>query len=367
MWSRRRLLGLGPAFVVLALSACAPSRPIDQQAPIGPAAPVRVRGLPADAAIVFWSTRNAAKALGPSHLYVMSADGGNVTQLTFDAYSYEHVAVSHDRRHVASTRHRHPFLSPGVSSVWITDLRAMKEARLVPEFYHAGGGGVDWSPDGFVYFAAQPVKGQGFNIFRVRPDGSALTQLTRLVLNSSSVPPDPAFVGDVSVSQDGSMVAYVRGVARKLGRDWVMKPQIWVMRADGADQRLVHDGGDELGKRGDSWIGAYDPTISPDGTRVVFSQTDTAHRQFPKLIDQAHNLWVKNLDGTGLHRLTQPGSISIIPDWQEGKILYTEYNEADGYTGLVLINPDGTGKRRLEQGSGLWRGGRHGKLIPRPR
>jgi Tol biopolymer transport system component len=354
MRSPRPWLGSTLALLVLLIGGCTSTRPVDQQAPIGATSRVRVAAIPSDAAIVFWSTRNSGKPLDRAHLYVTDIEGRTVTQLTFEPHGYEHVAISRDRRYIASTRHTSPLLRPGVSSVWVTDLVAGTDAQLVPEFHHSGGGGVGWSPDGYVFFAAQPVKGQGYNIFKIRPDGSGLKQLTHLVINPTSVPPDPAFLGDVSVSQDGSLVPYVRGVARKHGNDWAMKPQIWVMNADGTNQRMVHDGGPEVGRRGDSWIGAYDPEISPDNRQVVFSQTDTAHTNFPKLINQAHNIWVRNLDGSGLR----------IPHWQDGLILYTEYSEADGYTGIALIRPDGTGKKRLDGRMELWRGGRHARFIP---
>jgi len=95
-----------------------------------------------------------------------------------------------------------------------------------------------------------------------------------------------------------------------------------------------------------------------------FSQTDTNFRNFPSSIKTAHNLWVIGLDGGGLSRLTEPGPVSIIPDWHNNRILYTEYSEKDQYIGLVLMNPDGTGKKRLETNLDLWCGGRHGKFIP---
>ena len=178
------------------------------------------------------------------------------------------------------------------------------------------------------------------------------------------MPPDPAALSDLSLSNDGSLVAYVRGVARKHNDNWMLKPQIWLMNSDGSNQRMLHDGGAALGIQGRDVIGSNDPEISPDNRSVVFSHTNTEQHNFPSMIDEGHDLWTMNIDGTGLRRLTQPGPISIIPDWGNDKILYTEYSDADKYCGLVLINTDGTGKRRLEEGIGLWRGGRHGKFIP---
>jgi hypothetical protein len=46
--------------------------------------------------------------------------------------------------------------------------------------------------------------------------------------------------------------------------------------------------------------------------------------------------------------VTQPGPISIVPDWHGNKIIYTEFSEAGDASGLVMIDPDGSGYRRLE-------------------
>lgn len=136
--------------------------------------------------------------MGPSHLYVLDSEGGAVTQVTFEALHYEHAAVSHSHRYIASTRHLNPYGSPS-ASVWVLDLETQSETRLVPQFFQAGNGGVDWSPAGFVYFAAQPEKAGPSNLYRARPDGSQITQLTFFEHDPRAVPPEPAIVGDVSV------------------------------------------------------------------------------------------------------------------------------------------------------------------------
>jgi Tol biopolymer transport system component len=295
----------------------------------------------------------------------MDLDGGNVTQITFDPEPYEHAAVSHDRRYIAADRHHSGFLGTPPYSLWVFDLERRTEARLVPGFYAAGGGGMDWSPDGFLYFAGEPRKGAGRNIYKVRPDGSQLARLTAYTLKPTP-PPDPAQTGDVSVSEDGRAVAYVRILTRKVGDTYLPNPQIWAMNADGSNQRMVYNGGERVGDSGSrDAIGAADPEISPDGTRLVFSQTNLDYRNFASIgVNTAHDIYTIGVDGTGLSRLTRPGPVCIIPDWIDRKILFTEYNEPAGYVGLVTMNPDGTGLRRLESGLELWRGGRHGKFIP---
>lgn len=317
-----------------------------------------------DAAIIFWSVRYEANrpdrlSFGPSELYVMNKEGGNVTQITFNhPQHYEHAAVSFDRKMIACNRNRY---KDGSSSgaIWIIDLEKKTEAQLVPDFTSVGS--IDWSPDGWIYFGGQPQGAKRWDIFKIRPDGTELTQLTFVV------PSEPGGEGDISVSEDGSLVAYNRTVAKIVGKTIVGKPQIWVMNADGTNQHMVYDGGSELGMDPSGPIGAYDPEISPDNQSVIFSQVNTQHKNFKDGINTAHDLWIAPLDPSApAKRLTQEGPVSIVPDWHDGKIIYTEYNEKDHYVGLVMMNPDGSGKKPLEPKlKKLWDGGRHGKFIPR--
>jgi Tol biopolymer transport system component len=367
MTRKRRLALVAVPAVAVAVAAVflvTQNSPPPTSSPIGEIKSVPVKPIPETAAIIFWSTRNSSgPALGPGFVYTMDIDGGNITQITFNPEPIEHTAASHDRRYVATDQHdvaRVPY------SLWVFDLERKTEARLVPGFYAAGGGGMDWSPDGFIYFAGEPRKDAGRNIYKIKPDGSALTQLTFYQLKPT-FPPDPAQTGDVSVSEDGSKVAFVRIVTRPIdNKRYLPNPQIWVMNSDGSDQHMVFNGGEELGDSGSrDAIGAYDPEISPDGTKVVFSLTNPRHRNFASIgVNTAHDIHVINIDGTGLQRLTSPGPVCIIPDWSDSKILFTEYNERDHYVGLAIMNPDGSGVRRLESGVELWRGGRHGKFLP---
>ena len=95
-----------------ALISTSPAPPPPAAAGGGPVmpVPVDVRPIPAGAAIIFWSVRydptRPGPTLGPSELYTMNADGGNVTRLTFNnPQPYEHAAVSFDRRMIAADRY----------------------------------------------------------------------------------------------------------------------------------------------------------------------------------------------------------------------------------------------------------------------
>ena len=327
---------------------------------ITPPRKVTLGKLPPNAAIVFHKGRDdtgrpplVERPTVGDEIYVMSRDGAQVTQITFDnAQYYEHVAVSHDRTKIAANRIVRD--KDGLkSTLWVLDLERQSEAQLVGYFHSAGGGGVDWDRSGFIHFAGEKdrsyVPGGKAEVYKIRPDGTGLTQLT--------------FAGsgmaDVGLSEDGTLVAYLRIVRKRLASRMTLVPQIWVMETDGSHNQLVFDPSDapiihrNPVSGNEEYVGAHDPTPSPDKKQVVFSRGNPKFSNRPS--GAAHDLYVVNMDGTGLRRITPEGPISIIPDWQDGEIVYTEINESDQYLGISVVKPDGTAQRRLGPGhSAKW-------------
>jgi Tol biopolymer transport system component len=276
-------------------------------------------------------------------IYAMDRSGRGLIPITFSPRRHwEHVAVSYGRRYVvANEQLPNPEGDPGGRSrLWLIDLARGTETRLVPHFVTAGNGGVDWDPDGFIYFAGKetnPVidpktredflRNAGANdLFRIRPDGSGLQK----VLDT----PDRG-EADISVSADGTMIAFVS----QLVRAEPPRTEIWVARADGSQPRRVYAAG-QVGV-----ASAHDPELSPDNSQLVFSMVNSGvPPNFSRRpgANTAHDLYRINADGTGLARLTRPGPISIIPDWKDDTILYLELNEADHYTGISLVRATGT-------------------------
>jgi len=209
---------------------------------------------------------------------------------------YEHAAVSFDPRMIAVARYLRGGTGP--TGVWIID---MTELRVAPTCSRAGNGERGLAPSGLSTSGRQRV-GVGDGIFRVRQDGSGLTPL--LSLDAS----DGAFLGDVSVSDDGSMLAYVRAVRVPKGPRSVLKTQIWVARAD--DPRMVDEGVPDIGYYGGFPIGDFDPELSPDNRNVVFTRTNPRFVNFKNSVNTAHDLWIAPLGplppGAAYHR-PRPG------------------------------------------------------------
>ncbi len=303
----------------------------------------RLVQIPPSAAIVFH--RN-------ERIYVMDADGGNVTQISFEGGRHlEHVAVSYDRRRVIANYFADPTRGGASSRLVLFDLEAGTETDLLPDFEMAGNGGVEWDPSGNVYFAGVQrvpitsprgrsdfIRNAGANdVWRVRWDGSDLKRLTDTPEYGEA---------DVSVSADGRFVTYMATHIDPPNDS----TQIWRSNSDGSGRRLVYQGG----KMGESSV--HDPEFSPDDRSIVFSKVNPEFHNFRSdpNANTAHDLWVIGTSGSGLRRITKPGPISVIPDWAGSKILFLELTDRGGvYRGVSIVNPDGSGYRRLRDDANI--------------
>ncbi len=299
---------------------------------------LRLARIPANARIVFHHNEL---------IYVMDSTGGNITQITFDrGRHFEHVAVSHDRKRVVANYFATPSRGHESSKLVLFDLEAQTERVLVPHFRMAGNGGVDWDPEGNIYFAGvernpfespsgrpQFIANAAANdVYRVKYDGSGLKRLTATTNRGEA---------DVSVSPDGKLIAYMT--------TFIDPPddytEIWVNSIEGNEPRLVYKGG----KMGVESV--HDPEISPDGTEVVFSKVNPDFKNFQSdpNANTAHDLYRIRLDGSRLTRITQPGPICVVPDWKNDQIVFLLLTDQERppFMGTAVINSDGTGLRRI--------------------
>jgi len=303
------------------------------------------------------------------YIYVMDRDGNNVQQITFgEPFGFNHVAVSHDKRYIAGELLR-PKDKPKGSKVLVFDIKENKRWEILPYFVFIGDGGIDFDPQGFLYFNGNTEREGTRNIYKMKPDGTSFIQLTFFEEDLHATPPIMRRPGDVSVSPDGSMVAFVFPEAEqtdnpitngpvenfRIRDNWYPKTKIYVMNSDGTNMREIYDGGEHTGVHGtNNNIGAWDPEISPDNTQVTFSVTNIEHENLP-FENTAHDIWTIDINGneSTLKRLTQPGPISIVPDWKENKIIFLEINPGDDYIGASIVNADGTGYKRIKKGAGF--------------
>lgn len=308
---------------------------------------IELTALPPSAKIIFHRD---------NYIHAMDEDGGNETQISFDnSYTFEHVAVSYDRTKIVANYFSDPSIGGQSSKLVLYDLVNKTVTSLLTDFAMAGNGGVDWDDQGYIYFAgvaklpyenpqtiAEFQANAGANdIYKIKFDGTDLQNLTNTIDKGEA---------DVSVSTDSQFIAYM---ATDIVDPENTFTEIWKRNADGQNPQLLFMGGK------DRVSSVHDPEISPDGSSVVFSQVNnTVPPVFPEnpLANTAHDvIRFDFINGKDIKVLTEPGPISIAPDWQGDKVLFLEITDKPPFphAGIAIVNSDGTGYKLIKNGTNI--------------
>ena len=203
--------------------------------------------------------------LDPFDIYTARADGSDPHRLTaFGVYTAEGV-LSPDGKKIVFTS-----LKDGDLDIYVMNIDGTGVRRLT---YQVGyDGGAWWSPDGkrIVYRANHPQT----------PEATA---------------------------------AYKDLLAQRLVRP--NKMDLWIMNADGSDQRQITNLG----------AASFGPSWTPDGRKIVFSSN---HHTDPKLGN--FDLFLINPDGSGLEQVTTASTFDGFPMFSpDGKKLVWASNRND--------------------------------------
>jgi TolB protein len=193
-----------------------------------------------------------------------------------------------------------------------------------------------WSPDGRTIAFVSGREGAG--IYVMSADGTDQRLLTRAGV--------AGYLGRLAWSPDGQKIAFT--VALSSGPDGNL--EIYVVNADGSGQRRLTR----------STARESHPVWSPDGRRIVFERN--------------WQLWVMNADGSGRQRLTRTGAHNFNAAWSpDGQRIVFERDRQQrdpcgGCLGswgfeVYVMNADGSGQQRLTRGGSQPRWSPDGRKI----
>jgi Tol biopolymer transport system component len=160
-----------------------------------------------------------------------------------------------------------------------------------------GSGDQRWSRDALQLFGA---------------DGSGFTRFTT---------PQQHWSGNASWSPWGTRIVF--------DSDYVGSGSLYTVKADGTDVRLILSG--------ESDVGNFEPSWSPDGQWIVFART----------VDLAYStdLFLVRPDGTGLHRLLERPGMELNPNWSpDGKTIVFSGTDPDFRNSSIYTVPAAGGE-----------------------
>jgi Tol biopolymer transport system component len=241
-------------------------------------------------------------------LYTMNADGSNVQLVTDRVPNPAAPAWSPDGTKIALSGGTPIVLPPArpVVDISVVNIDGSNLVKLTND--SQANGSPTWSPDGNqIAFISNRDPDSRFKIWVMNADGSNQRRLTD-IHNVS----DPRFYGDStpSWSPDGTKILFVgsRDDNGAINCEVVSCLQVYVMNADGTNETRLTNDFNETGYRWPRW--------SPDATKIVFTRTLlTPDREN----ERGRATFIMNADGTNkiqLSNRSEVGYFDVLADWQ---------------------------------------------------
>ena len=249
--------------------------------------------------IAFHSQRD-----GNWEIYVMNADGSDITRLTTQNEIDAHPAWSPDGEQIAFTSRR-----SGDGDVYVMNADGSDPTRIT--LHRDSDGGPAWSPDGQQILFDTDRDGNN-EIYVMNADGTRVKRLT-------NHPDDDGFP---TFSPDGQKIAFQ---SNRHGNS-----EIYVMNADGSGvRRLTREPAND---RVAAW--------SPDGEKIAFRSERDGNSE----------IYVMNADGSEATRLTFDPGDDRFPAWSPTGNYIVFSSDRDGIPSIYRMRSDGTDVTRLTEG-----------------
>lgn len=281
-------------------------------------------------------------------IYIMNADGTNVRRLTNNSYGDAYADITPEGNTIAFLSDRY-FNGQGIE-ICLMDSNGQNQRRVTNNSVDELQFSI--SPDGkkIVYSIKDVNANPGKDIYIINADGTGETKLTNNP-DMDGIPNNPRYIYfNPTFSPDGTKIAY--GAIDLLPDSELL--EIYIMNSDGSNPQKILSVTGNGGIYPDINMG---PSLSPDGSKLVFSKPVQKIDPIFGVETSSFEIFTMNIDGSNLQQVTTDAYATVLANFNpvfspDGtKIAY--HSMRDGDYEIYLVNIDGSNTINITNNSDL--------------